>query len=61
MIIDRTLDLLKNWEVKLMNFHFSEEEISLIKDLIETSYACTLGGKELTYGEKLEKLLSYHG
>ena len=34
-----------------MNFHFSEEEISLIKDLIETSYACTLGGKELTYGE----------
>ena len=47
--------------VKLMNFHFSEEEISLIKDLIETSYACTLGGKELTYGEKLEKLLSYHG
>lgn len=44
-----------------MNFHFSEEEVSLIKDLIETSYACTLGGKELTYGEKLEKLLSYHG
>ena len=44
-----------------MNFHFSEEEIALINALIQTSYACTLGEKELTYGEKLEKLLSYHG
>jgi len=40
-----------------MNFHFSEEEIALINALIQTSYACTLGEKELTYGENLENLL----
>ena len=40
-----------------MKMYFNNDEVEELKALIENSYCCTLAGKELTYGENLEKLL----
>ena len=40
-----------------MELKFSIEEIDAINALVQASYCCTISGKELTYGENLEKVL----